>query len=340
MMNMLEAILRRPRTVITVMLVMMVAGISAYINLPKENQPAINVPFFYVSVTQTGLSPADSDRLLVRPLETELGNISGLKSMRSTAFNGGASVFLEFDVNFDKDQAFQDAKDQVDRALSSLPDDATDPTVNEISISDFGTITVVLFGNIPDRALYRYGRELRDELEGISQVLEVELSGDREEVLEVVVDLLKLESYNLTTNELFDALARNNMVVPAGSLDTGQGRFAVEVPGLIESAQDVFTLPIKTDGDTVVTFSDVASIQRTFKDATVFTRVNGQPALVLSVTKRLNSNIVALSDSVRAITEEMSQDWPVALQYSFMIDQAAIALDMFSSLQFSVLTAV
>ncbi len=339
-MNMLEAILRRPRTIITVMLVMMVAGISAYITLPKENQPAIDIPFFYVSVTQTGLSPADSDRLLVRPLETELGNISGLKSMRSTAFNGGASVFLEFDINFDKDQAFQDAKDQVDRAKSSLPDDATDPTVNEISISDFGTITVVLFGDVPDRALYKYGRELKDKLEGISQVLEVDLSGDREEVLEVVVDLLKLESYNLTTSELFDALARNNMVVPAGSLDTGQGRFAVEVPGLIESAQDVFTLPIKTDGDTVVTFSDVASIQRTFKDATVFTRVNGQPALVLSVTKRLNSNIVALSDSVRDITEEVSQGWPVAMQYSFMLDQAALALDMFGTLQFSVLTAV
>jgi len=102
MMNMLEAILRRPRTIITVMLVMMAAGITAYITLPKENQPAIDVPFFFVSVTQTGLSPADADRLLVRPLETELGNISGLKSMRSTSYNGGASVVLEFDINFDK----------------------------------------------------------------------------------------------------------------------------------------------------------------------------------------------------------------------------------------------
>jgi len=340
MMNALEAILRRPRVVITIMLLMLVGGISAYINLPKESQPAINIPFFYVSVTQTGLSPSDSDRLLVRPLETELSNINGLKSMRSTAFNGGASVILEFDVNFDKDKAFQDAKDKVDRAISSLPEDATDPTVNEISMNDFGTITVVLFGDIPDRALYSYGRELKDALEGIPQVLEVDLSGDREEVLEVVVDLLKLESYNLTTSQLFDALARNNMVVPAGALDTGQGRFAVEVPGLIETAQDVFNLPIKTDGDTVVTFSDVATIQRTFKDATVFTRVNGEPALVLSVTKRLNSNIVALSDSVRQITDDLSKEWPVSLQASFLLDQAAIALDMFTTLQFSVLTAV
>ncbi len=340
MMVMLEAVLRRPRTIITIMLIMLLAGIAAYVSLPKENQPAIDVPFFYVSVTQTGLSPSDADRLLVRPLETELKNVSGLKSMRSTAFNGGASVVLEFDINFDKDKAFQDTKDQVDRAISSLPEDASEPTVNEISISEFGTITVVLFGNVPDRALYGFGRELQDRLEGIPQVLEVNMSGDREEVLEVIVDLLKLESYNLTTAELFDALARNNMVVPAGALDTGQGRFAVEVPGLIETARDVFNLPIKTDGDTVVTFSDVATIQRTFKDATVFTRVNGEPALVLSVNKRLNSNIVDLSEAVRQATEEASKNWPVAMQYSFMLDQAAIALDMFETLQFSVLTAV
>ncbi len=340
MMDMLEAILRRPRTVLTIMLVMLIGGISAYISLPKESQPAIDIPFLYVVVTQSGVSPADASRLLVRPLETEMRNIDGVKSMRSTAFSGGASVVLEFDINFDKDQALQDTKDAVDRAGQSLPEDANDPSVNEITISEFGSITVVLYGAVSDRALYQAGRDLRDELEGLSNVMDVDLSGDREEVLEVVVDLLKLESYNLTTTELFDALARNNLVVAAGTLDTGQGSFGIEVPGLIETAQDVFNLPIKTDGETVVTFSDIATIQRTFKDATVYTRVNGQPAVVLSVNKRLGSNIVELSEQVRELTDEIAKGWPVALQHSYMIDQAKTAIEMFGSLQSSVLTAV
>jgi len=339
-MGMLEAILRRPRTVITVMLLMLVAGVAAYLNLPKENQPAIDIPYFYVSVTQSGLSPLDADRLLVRPLQTELNNIDGLKSMRSTAFSGGASIVLEFDINFNKEQALQDIKDQVDRAKKSLPGDATDPTVTEISISDFGAITVALYGGIPDRALYRFGRELKDKLESIPEVMDVKMSGERKEVLEVTLDLLKMESYNLTTAQLFDALARNNMVVPAGALDTGQGRFSVEVPGLIQTAQDVYNLPIKTDGNSVVTFSDVATIQRTFKDASVFTRVNGKPALILSVNKRLGANIVKLSEAVRKITDDSAKSWPVGLGHSYMLDQAAIALNMFGSLQFSVLTAV
>ncbi len=340
MMKMLEAILRRPRSVIVIMVVMVIAGISAFNTLPRESQPAIDVPFLYVLTTQTGLSPSDANRLLVKPLETELQGLEGLESMRSTAFKGGASVVLEFDINAKMSEALQDTKDAVDNAKSSLPDDATDPSVNEISIDNFGTITVVLFGDVTDRTLFKQGSDLRDLLEKDSDVLDVDMSGDREEVLEVIIDLNKLESYNLTTTQLLEALARNNMVVPAGSLDTGQGRFSLEVPGLIESAADVFTLPIKTDGDTNVTFSDIATIQRTFKDATVFTRVNGQPAIVLSVNKRLGTNIIDLSDRVHAITEKASQSWPVALKVSYMIDTARFATRMFNSLQSSVLTAI
>ncbi len=340
MMNMLEAVLRRPRTVITVMIIILAAGISAYMTLPKESQPSIDVPYLYVSVSQTGVSPADANRLLVRPLETELKGIEGLESMRSVATNGHASVILEFNVNFDKDEALADAKDRVDRAKPNLPDDATDPTVQEVDISEFGSITTVLYGDVPERALYERANELKRAFEGLDTVLEVEMSGDREEVLEVVVDQLKLESYGLTTNQLFDALQRNNMVVPAGSLDTGQGEFAIEVPGLIENINDIQTLPIKSSGDTVVTFSDVATIQRTFKDATEYTRVNGQPAVVLSVSKRLGANIIDLSDAVHRVTEEHAANWPQNLEYSYMLDQAKFANDMFTSLRASVLTAI
>lgn len=340
MMNALEALLRRPRTVLTVLVVMLIGGIGAYLTLPKEAEPAIDVPYLYVSVNQTGISPTDADRLLVGPLETELKDLDGLVSMRSVATSGHASVILEFDINFDPDRALTEARDRVDRARPQLPEDASDPTVNEINISEFGTITVALYGAVPERTLYRHAEELRDVLQGLAPVLDVDVSGDREEVLEVVVDLLRLESYNLTTGELFDALARNNLVVPAGQLDTGQGRFAIEVPGLIETEADVQSLPIKTDGDTVVTFQDVATIQRTYMDAEVYTRVNGQPAVVLAVNKRLGANIIDLSAQVRAATDAMAAEWPAALEVDYVLDSAVFAEDMFSSLQNSVLTAI
>lgn len=340
MIDMLEAILRRPRTVLTVMLVILFAGISAYTGLPKESQPSIDIPIIYVSVSQTGVSPSDANRLLVRPLETELKGIEGIKTMTSTATNGHASVVLEFDVNFDKDQALVDTKDRVDRAKPKLPSEADEPTVNEVSLDEFGTITVTLFGDIAERELIKKANALKTSLEGLTPVLEVKMSGDREEVLEVIVDTLKLESYNLTTNQLFDALSRNNLVVPAGSLDTGNGSFALEVPGLIETAADIYNLPILANDDSVITFSDIASIKRTFKDATTYSRINGRPAITLIVTKRLGSNIIDVSTMVRETTETAAKDWPSELQHGFMIDQSKIALDMFTSLQSAVLTAV
>jgi len=340
MIGALENILRRPKSVVTIMLVLLLAGISAYITLPKEGQPAIDIPYLYVSISQTGVSPGDAERLLARPMETELRNLDGLKAMTSTSSTGHASIFLEFDINFDKDQAITDVREKVDRAKSQLPEDANEPTVNEIAISNFPTVTVAVYGDVPERALSQTARKLQDQLEGIASVRSVDMSGHREEVLDIVVDLNKLESYNLTTNQLFDALARNNLVVPAGTLDTGQGKFAIEVPGLIQSASDVYNLPLKTDGSSNVTFGDVATIQRTFKDATSFTRVNGQPAIILGVFKRLGENVIELSDAVRVKVEETAPDRNPAIKTSVMIDQAKPAQDMLGSLQSAVLTAV
>ncbi len=340
MIDFLESILRRPRTVLTVMFVLLFMGISAYISLPKESMPNVDVPYLYVSASMSGVSPRDADQLLAKPLETQLRDLPGLVNISSTSTVGHASVFLEFDINFDKDQAMSDVRQRVDQARADLPSDADDPTVHEIDIAGFPTISVALYGDVPERTLNRYAEELKDELEGIPTMREVVLSGGREEVLEVTVDLLKLESYNLTTNELFDAISRNNMVVPAGALDTGQGRFNLEVPGLISSAEDVYSLPLKTVNGTVVTFSDVATISRTFKDATAYTRVNGAPALILGATKRTGTNIIQHSELVRAKTMEVTADWPDAVRAEFLVDQAISAEDMLVSLQDSVLTAI
>src|SRR5690606_6432553 len=154
------------------------------------------------------------------------------------------------------------------------------------------------------------------------------------------IDLLRLEAYGLTASQLFDALARNNMVVPGGTLNTGNGSFNIEVPGLITTAEDVYSLPLKTDGNTIVTFGDVASITRTLADATEYTQVNGSPALILGVSKKLGTNIIDVSEKVRAVTEEVAASWPSGVAHSFFLDQAETTISLFRSLEAAVLTAV
>ena len=340
MVDFIVKILRMPRVVLTIMVVMLGAGIAAYVSLPKESFPAIDVPYLYVSISQTGVSPRDAENLLAKPAEEELATLPGLQNISSTSTTGHASVFLEFDINTDKDQALADTRARMDALKSKLPDDANDPIVAEIDLVGMPIISVAVYGSAPEKELVRRAEDLQDALEGIAEVREATLSGARDEILEVKIDLLRLEAYGLTANQLFDALSKNNMVVAGGTLNTGQGSFNIEVPGLITDAQDVFELPLKTDGNTVVTFGDVATITRTLADATDYTTVNGSPALILGVSKKLGTNIIDVSDKVRATTEEAAKDWPAGVHYSFFLDQAETTTSLFRSLEAAVLTAV
>jgi multidrug efflux pump len=340
MLDLIERILRMPRVVLTVMVLLLGAGFAAYSSLPKESFPAIDIPYFYISVSQTGVSPRDAEQLLAKPIEDRIKEIDGLENYSSTATTGHASVFLEFNVNADKDTALSDIRAKMDGIASELPDDATDPTVTEISFSDMPTISVAVYGTVPERELVDRAKDLQEELEGMGDVQSVTLSGSRDEVLEVTIDLNRLEAYDLTAAQLLDALSKNNMVVPGGTLDTGQGSFNVEVPGLIKNAADVYSLPLKSVGDTVVTFGDVATITRTFEDAKSYSHVNGQPAITLGVIKKLGTNVITVSDDVRRVTDEFTADWPQGIETSFLIDQADSTKGLFRSLEAAVLTAV
>lgn len=340
MINFIENILRMPKVVMTVMMLLLVAGGAAYVSLPKESFPSIDIPYFYVSVAQKGISPKDAERLLAKPIEDRLDALDGLKNISSTSTTGHVSVFLEFDVNADKDEALTDIRDELDGINNELPSDADDVQINEISFTDRPVLSVAIYGDIPERTLIKHANELKEVLEGLANAQSVTISGDREEVLEVRIDQLRLEAYDLTAPQLLNALATNNAMVAGGTLDSGQGSFNVEVPGLIENAQDVFNMPLKTVGDTVVTFGDVASVTRTFKDATQYAYVNGQPAITIGVSKKLNTNLIEVAQEIRSATEEVVKDWPKGISYSYLLDQSKSTESLFRSLEATVLTAV
>ena len=336
----LESILSRPRTVLTLMVVMVIAGVLSYIAIPKEANPDIDVPVYYVSINQQGISPEDAERLLVRPMETELRGLDGLKELTAIASEGHAAIILEFEIGTDKDAVLPDIRDKVDLAKAELPSDADEPVIFETNFALQPTIIVTLSGDVPERTLYSQARKLKDEIEAISTVREVNLKGNREELLEVVLDLMKLESYDITQDELLNALTQYNQLVPAGFIDDGNARFNIKLPGLVETAQDVFSIPIKQSGEGVVTLGDVAEIRRTFKDPSTYTRVNGQPAISLEVVKRLGTNIIENNTAVRETVNSFSQSWPDTIKINFLIDQSSFIFDVLGSLQSSILTAI
>ena len=320
------------------------AGVLAYVGLPKEGAPNIDVPVLYVSVPFPGVSAEDSERLLIRPLETELRGIEGLKEMTAYASESHAGVLLEFDFGWDKAATVAEVRDKVDQAQAEMPDDAEEPQVIEINLSEFPILVVSLSGDAPERTLLRLAKDLQREIESLAPVLEAGLAGHREEMLEVIIDPLKLEAYGVTAGELISVVQNNNLLVAAGQLDTGAGRFSVSVPGSFETAEDVYGLPIKVRGDRVVTLGEIAEIRRTFEDAVGTARYNGETTVALQVTKRVGENIIDTVAMVRAKVAEQVALWPEALQSSvrvgFSMDESERVEGMVKQLENSVLTAV
>ena len=340
MKSLIFAAMDRSRTTLMTLLFLTLGGIAAFLTIPREANPDITIPMIYVSMSLEGVSPEDAERLLVRPMEQELRSLEGVKEMRATASEGHASVMLEFDAGFDSDKALQDVREKVDTARSKLPDEADEPSVNEVNVSLFPVLSVGLSGPLSERELITVARNLQDAIEAIPEVLEVTIGGDREDVLEVVVDPQVLEGYGVDFTELATLVSRNNQLVAAGSLDTGNGRMALKVPGVIETVEDVMSMPVKVQGDTVVTFGDVAILQRTFKDPTGFARINGKPAVVLEISKRTGSNIVETVAKVRELIRRARPLLPDNLEVRYIMDQSEEVQDILSDLLNNVLAAI
>lgn len=344
MVKLIDSAFHYARTTLSVLLLILISGTVAYQNIPKEDEPDVNIPIIYVVMTHEGISPEDAERLLIRPMEQELRSIEGVKEMRSTGREGSASVVLEFEAGFDVDVAMADVREKVDLAKPELPDDTEEPTVHEVNISLFPVVVVTLAGDIPERTLFRLATDLQDAIEGIDTVLEAKIAGDREEMVEVLIDPVKVESYGLSPSDAIDAMRASNKLVAAGAQDTGKGRFSVKVPGLYKSVGDIINQPIKTAGDAVVRLGDIAEVRRTFKDPESFARVGGDKAVALEVSKRVGTNIIATIDKVRAKVDEERAAWPEALRasvtVSFSQDKSTKIANMLNDLQNNVLAAV
>ena len=319
---------------------LLVAGLVAYQTIPKEAEPDVKVPIIYVQLTQRGISPEDSERLLLRPVETQLKSVGNVKEMRSTAYEGGGYVLLEFEAGFNSDVALADVRAKVDQAKRDLPKDADEPSVQEVNLSLYPVLVVTLAGDLPERSMLRIAREAKNKIEQQTGVLSAELRGTRDEAVEITAEPMLMKSYNISLDQLLSIAQSSNSLTAAGALEGTSGRFAVKVPGLIEQPQDVLKIPIASTAGASITLGDVATVRPTFKDATSVTRVNGKPAMTIEVSKRTGANLIETVDGVKHLVGEMAKTWPAGVKVGFTQDKSTVIRQMLADLQNSVATGV
>ncbi|MDG1473100.1 MAG: efflux RND transporter permease subunit [Ascidiaceihabitans sp.] len=334
----------RARMVIAFVVLSILVGGFAYSTLPKEGEPDIEIPMLIVSVPFPGISATDSETLLVKPMENEFADLSGLKKMTGTAAENYANVVLEFEFGWDKTQVMADARTAMSNAEAEFPSGADQYSITEFNFSEFPIIIVNLSGPVPERTMARVAKELQDEIEALDAVLEAAITGNRDEMLEVVIDPLRLEAYNVTAGELINVVQNNNQLIAAGEVSTDQGTFSVKIPSSFTEPRDVYNLPVKTNGDRVVTLGDLAQINLTFEDREATARFNGDDTVALQVVKRKGFNLIDTATTVKQIVADRSAEWPegliAAVEVGTSNDQSRVVDSMVKQLQGSVFTAI
>ena len=334
----------RARMVVAFILLSLVVGAYAYTTLPKEGEPDIEIPALFVSVPFPGISAADSETLLLKPMETELSDLDGLKTMTGTAAENYAGLALEFEYGWDKTSIIADVRDAMGTAEALFPEGAETYSINEINFSEFPIIIVNLTGPVPERTMARFAKQLQDDLEGMDAVLEAGIAGNRDEMLEVLIDPLKLEAYDVTANELIQTVQNNNQLIAAGEVESRNGTFAVKIPSSFDEPRDVYNLPVKTNGDRVVTLGDLAEIHLTFEDRLGTSRFDGESSVALQVVKRKGFNLIETATGVKALVAERAAQWPEELKTAVEVgtsnDQSRVVDSMVQQLLGSVFTAI
>jgi len=340
MIKFIDAFFSRPYAIILGLLIIFVFGSLSFIQMPKEATPDVDIPMAYVSVGYEGISPNDAEKLLAKPLEKHLRTVAGLDKMTSASTEGYSSVTLEFDAGENIDLILDDVREAVDAAKPDLPDESDEPKITEINISMFPILTVALYGQVPEQSLVTIARNLKDNLESLPGVLEVEIGGDREEIVEILIDAGSIEAYGLSPSSIIGLVSSNSQLVTAGAMEQSGGRMVLKVPAVIETLDELMNMPIKAADDTSIKFNDIATIRRTFREAQGWSRVNGEPSVVLEIKKRIGANLIELVKEARNEIDSYLASQDQNVNASYLFDESNTVKNILSELGNNVIAAI
>ena len=340
-MKFLRLVVDHSRATLSIMLLVLIAGAGARLSMPVELNPNVTLPVVMIMVRHDGISPEDGIRLLVRPIEKELKTLDGLVEVQSRASEGAVVITAEFEVGDNIKQAVADVREAVDRAKAEFPQETKEPIVNELSPNPEPAVVITFSGeNVSERELFKVAKFYQRELEMLPDVLTADISGHRDEVVDVVIDPERLQQYGLTSDEIIRAVTFNNLLIPAGELDAAQGRFGIKIPALIEDTDDIRELPVRNNGDGVITLENIADVRRKFKDTDGYSLINGKKTIAIDVRKRLTANLIKTVDASRETIAVSRDQFSANIDIDYTFDSSDMTSQMVSELQGNIITAM
>ncbi|MBE0577430.1 MAG: efflux RND transporter permease subunit [Desulfuromonadales bacterium] len=328
-------------TIFVLMLMFIVIGTYSYITLPRESSPDITIPNVLVITSYEGVAPSDIETLITLPIERKLKGLKDVEEIRSVSAEGSSMITVEFAPKVDIDNALQWVRDKVDQSKGDLPDDLeNDPSILEINLSEFPILMLAVSGDVDETVLKGVAEELEDRIEAVPGVLEVDLTGGREREIRVEFNPDRMAAYRLSFAEILQSIQSENVNIPGGSLDLGQGKYLLRIPGEFTDPAEVDALMVATRDGRPIYLTDVATVRDTFEDRTSHARLNGRNSVTLAVKKRTGENIIAVADHVFALLEVAREQVPEGIELSVTLNQSKNIRRMVSDLENNILTGL
>jgi multidrug efflux pump subunit AcrB len=288
-----------------IMIIVFIFGIVTMVTMPKEEAPAVDFGAYYVMVGYRGVSPEDIEKLIVKPIEDQLANLSDVEYMQATAAEGRATIYIQMDTKADIDEGWNNLNTEMDK-IKSLPADADDPVLLQIKMREVNSIgTVALGGDLSDTALRELAEDLKDLLLDVDYVSKVDIAGTRERQIWLDTDIQKLSNYNLTLNDISNAIQMRNLNAPGGSIKVGYADFLVRTMGEFSSVSEIKDVVVSTNKDgSFVRIKDVADVKDTLEEAETISKLDTQKAVTLEIYKKGEGNIIKVMEDVRNVSKK------------------------------------
>jgi multidrug efflux pump len=329
-----------PTSMLALLAIIGILGMTSYIGIPKESRPEIVIPIVAVNTSYPGVSPNDVETLITRKIEEEVNTIPEIKELTSTSVEGYSSVVAEFNTGMNMEEALRKVREKVDRARPKLPSDAKEPSVLEFNLSEIPIMQVNISGEYGLVQLKDVAEDLKERLEQIASISEVQISGGLEREVKVDVDLARLKHYNVTFQDIVETIQMENVTIPGGVMDVGTVKYPVRVAGEFVDTRLIENLVVKTFSGQPVYVRDVAGVDFGFKEQSSFARLDGHPVITLGIIKRSGENIIATADAVKAAIAEMEPRFPPTTTVKITSDESKIIHSMVASLENNIISGL
>lgn len=329
---MIKTVIDRTITTAMFFIAVVIVGILAVCNIPKDLFPEMKIPYVIVLTSYQGAGPSEVESLVTKPLESALSSVSDLKEMTSQSSNGTSIVIMEFNDSVDMDIAALNVREKVDLIKDYLPSDTTSPMIMKINPTALPIMSITVSSEKYD--VVKLNSFLEDNviprIEKIGGVADVTTSGGKDRQIKVTCYPEKLQAYGLTTSTLSSLLAAENLNLPGGQLLEGEKDITIRTIGEFSSIEDVKNIPIQTQYG-IIYLRDIAEIEDTYKDVTSYSFINGQEAIGISINKQSVANTVKVCEKINKEIEKIENEYAGMIDIKIQYDSSVYINDSIGS---------